>query len=82
MKVTIYRMVANIVEIPDEVIALADAMEDGFPQDNFSDVCFTHLEAMGELPPIETGTELASERGAVPMDSRFALKEMEGGHEF
>ena len=81
MKVTIYRTIADIVEVPDEVVMLADAIEDGFPQDNFSDVCFTHLEAMGELPPIETGVEVPSSREAVPMDSRFALKEMEGGHE-
>mgnify|MGYP000854588445 FL=1 len=82
MKVTIYRMIANIVEVPDEVIALSDAIKDGFPEDNFTDVCFTHLEAMGALPAIENGVELASEREAVPMDPRFAPKELEGGHEF
>mgnify|MGYP001228413154 CR=1 FL=1 len=74
MKVTIYRMVANIVEIPDEVIALSDAIQYGFPEDNFPDVCFTHLEAMGWLPGLETGVEVKSERDAVPMDSRFLPK--------
>ena len=74
MKVAIYRMVANIVDVPDEVIALSDAILDGFPQDNFTDTCFTHLEAVGTLPGLDSGTELPSQREAVPMDSHFLPK--------
>ena len=74
MKVTIYRTVAAIVDVPDEVLALADAIVDGFPQDNFTDTCFTHLEATGNLPGVEYGVELHSGREAVPMDSHFLPK--------
>ena len=74
MKVAIYRTVASIMDVPDEVIALSDAILDGFPQDNFTDVCFAHLEATGNLPGVEYGTELPSQREAVPMDSRFLPK--------
>ena len=77
MKVAIYRMVANIVDVPDEVIALSDAILDGFPQDNFTDVCFAHLEATGNLPGVEYGVELHSGREAVPMDSHFLPKSEE-----
>ena len=74
MKVAIYRMVANIVDVPDEVIALSDAIVDGFPQDNFTDVCFAHLEATGGLSDLGGNAELPSQREAVPMDSHFLPK--------
>lgn len=64
MKVTIYRIFADIVEIDDPVVQAAiDSF--GFDSTGLTEAVFSHLEAMHAIPA-GVGLELPEERDASP----------------